>query len=104
LGLVVAMWGTPRRRLNPAARQAAELLSEEAGRMFQRIRDAAVLEYDAHTDPLTELANRRTFARALQTLQPGDAVVIADLDYFKTVNDRFGHETGDTTLRALARC
>jgi diguanylate cyclase (GGDEF)-like protein len=104
LGLVIAMWGTPRRRLNPPVRQAAELLSEEAGRMFQRLRESAALEHDAQTDPLTDLANRRTFTRALQTLQPGDALVIVDLDHFKTVNDRFGHETGDKTLRALARC
>jgi two-component system cell cycle response regulator len=104
IGLVVAMWGTPRRQLRPPARQAAELLSEEAGRMFQRLRAAAALEHDAQTDPLTQLANRRTFARALQTLQAGDALVIVDLDHFKAVNDRYGHQVGDDTLRALASC
>jgi diguanylate cyclase (GGDEF)-like protein len=104
IGLVVAMWGTPRRRLAPSARQAAELLSEEAGRMFQRLRDAAALTHDAETDPLTDLANRRTFARALETMQPDDALVIVDLDHFKDVNDRYGHQAGDETLRALASC
>ncbi len=103
-GLIVAMWGAPRRRLNAAASQAAELLSEEAGRMFARLRQAAALEHDAYTDPLTDLANRRTFTRALDTLQPGDALVIVDLDHFKTVNDRHGHQVGDQTLRALAEC
>jgi diguanylate cyclase (GGDEF)-like protein len=72
--------------------------------MFRRLREAAALAHDAHTDPLTELANRRTFARALDTLQPEDALVIVDLDHFKAVNDEHGHQAGDQTLRALARC
>jgi diguanylate cyclase (GGDEF)-like protein len=104
LGVVIAMWATPRRLLPSAARQAGELLSQEAGRMFQRLRETAALARDAETDPLTELANRRTFSRALSTLQPGDALVIVDLDHFKSVNDKFGHQVGDETLRALARC
>ena len=104
VGVVIAMWTASRRRLPASARQAAELLSEEAGRMFQRLWDTAALAHDAETDPLTQLANRRTFTRALQTMQPGDALVIVDLDHFKGVNDRYGHQAGDITLRLLARC
>jgi diguanylate cyclase (GGDEF)-like protein len=103
-GLLVAMWVATRRSLGAPARHAAELLSEEAGRMFRRLRESAALLLEAETDPLTELANRRTFSRALATLQGGDALVIVDLDHFKSVNDRFGHPAGDRTLRALARC
>jgi len=72
--------------------------------MFQRLQATAALAHEADTDPLTELANRRTFSRALRTIRPGDAIVIVDLDYFKSVNDRFGHDVGDDTLRSLARC
>jgi diguanylate cyclase (GGDEF)-like protein len=103
IGVIIAMWTTPRHRLPASARQAAELLSEEAGRMFRRLRASAELVHDAETDPLTQLANRRTFSRALGTMQPGDALVLVDLDHFKEVNDRHGHQVGDETLRDLAR-
>jgi diguanylate cyclase (GGDEF)-like protein/PAS domain S-box-containing protein len=63
----------------------------------------------AQTDALTGLANRRAFearlaAEVLSARVTGDplSVVVLDLDHFKEVNDRHGHEEGDRTLQALA--
>ena len=62
----------------------------------------------ARTDQLTGLPNRRAFdeqfARFLgETDRYGGAMalVIADIDFFKQVNDTYGHEAGDRTLRAV---
>jgi diguanylate cyclase (GGDEF)-like protein len=103
VGVLVAMWRARRARLGLADRRTLELLSSEAGRAFERTRAAARLALEAETDPLTNLANRRSYARALSRIQPGDAVVLIDLDDFKQLNDRFGHGAGDEALRRLAR-
>lgn len=59
----------------------------------------------AATDPLTGLANRRSFDAALDRLlgsgRPA-CVAIIDLDHFKSVNDRHGHEAGDRVLTTFA--
>ncbi|WP_295855035.1 diguanylate cyclase [uncultured Xylophilus sp.] len=93
-----------------------ELLGANA-RMEQEVRDRtrelvaanAELDRQARSDPLTGLLNRRGFderlAQALpmarRTGLPLSAVMI-DADHFKRVNDRFGHEVGDTVLQFLA--
>ncbi len=67
------------------------------------------VKHQALHDPLTGLANRTLFLYHLERLvaQHADtrsAVVVAfcDVDDFKTVNDRFGHTTGDLVLRGVA--
>lgn len=64
----------------------------------------------AHTDPLTGLPNRRAFEQALRdklagAALPGERVTLIyiDLDGFKGINDRFGHDVGDVLLQAVAR-
>jgi diguanylate cyclase (GGDEF)-like protein len=59
----------------------------------------------AMTDELTGLPNRRAvLARLGQYLAGGDdcAVLILDIDHFKTINDQHGHLVGDEVLRAVA--
>lgn len=58
---------------------------------------------DAMKDALTGLLNRRAlFDNPLDIAPAGTAVVMMDLDYFKTINDRFGHDSGDRILQAFA--
>jgi len=64
------------------------------------------LEHQALHDSLTGLANRVLFADRLDRalVRPGAdvSVLFCDLDDFKNVNDRFGHDTGDELLRVVA--
>jgi diguanylate cyclase (GGDEF)-like protein/PAS domain S-box-containing protein len=59
----------------------------------------------ADLDPLTGLANRAAFERAITALAARDVrvlVAFCDIDNFKTINDEFGHDVGDDVLRAVA--
>jgi diguanylate cyclase (GGDEF)-like protein len=55
------------------------------------------------TDDLTGLGNRRRANVMLDSLEPGDALAILDLDHFKRVNDAKGHQAGDYVLQELGR-
>jgi len=79
-------------------------------RYTERLRDNVQMSIEmAITDALTGLYNRRymeTHARALieQASSRGKplAVLVLDIDYFKSVNDTWGHDTGDDVLREFA--
>ena len=61
----------------------------------------AVVARMARTDPLTGALNREGLSVAEDGAAAG--VILADLDHFKSVNDRFGHAGGDAVLREFAR-
>lgn len=69
--------------------------------------DNQELHKEAGTDPLTQLPNRRSMLdiieRFRKTLpQEPFCVAIADIDFFKKINDTYGHNCGDYTLKMLA--
>ena len=80
---------------------AALMLLARARRRHRRLLALSV------TDALTGLPDRRGASPRLQALQAGSpraAVLLIDVDHFKQVNDRFGHDGGDRVLVQIARC
>ncbi|NYT42352.1 GGDEF domain-containing protein [Sphingomonas sp. R-74633] len=80
-------------RLETANREANELRTK-----LEEARD------NARKDPLTGLANRRAFEEAYAAEAAKGtrmSMAVCDVDYFKSVNDRFGHVVGDRVLKAL---
>ena len=60
-------------------------------------------QISAMSDPLSGLLNRRGLASATsETLLENEAVILFDLDYFKRINDRYGHALGDQVIRSFA--
>lgn len=88
----------------------ARSLASQASIALENAHLHRIVERQAATDELTQLANRRAFMDALagekrrsDRSRDPFAVVVADLDDFKRVNDRFGHQTGDRVLCVFAR-
>src|SRR5262249_13644746 len=89
-------------RFEPVVRHGAALLAIFAQDVTDRFRMEAQLNLLAYSDPLTGLPNRAMFAdrlrqAALAARRTGSAfaAVMLDLDGFKQINDRHGHEAGD---------
>lgn len=77
---------------------------------LQRVRDAEHLTELARRDPLTGALNRRAFgeeversAAHLRRYGGTGAICVIDLDHFKEVNDRYGHQAGDEVLARVHR-
>jgi diguanylate cyclase (GGDEF)-like protein len=91
------------------SRELALWLGSQAAVALENVRLHRIVERQASTDGLTDLANRRHFEETLASeISRADrfggalALVLADLDDFKKVNDRYGHQAGDDVLREFA--
>jgi diguanylate cyclase (GGDEF)-like protein len=91
------------------ARDAAAWIAAQALIALENAHLHGLVQRQAVTDELTGLANRRRFltqldAEVARSRRSGSplAIVLSDLDDFKQVNDKSGHEAGDRALRAFA--
>lgn len=71
-------------------------------------REASEIRKFAFRDPLTGLLNRRALEERFEQIPDdgqvvGNALLLIDLDHFKTVNDSYGHATGDLVLTQVVR-
>jgi diguanylate cyclase (GGDEF)-like protein len=91
------------------SRELALWLGSQAAVALENVRLHRIVERQASTDGLTDLANRRHFEETLaveisraERFGGALALILADLDDFKQVNDRYGHQSGDDVLREFA--
>jgi diguanylate cyclase (GGDEF)-like protein len=97
--------------LDEAERRAVADIVAQAAPVLANLKTIAIAEKLASTDALTGLPNRRAMhdtlkrmaAQAGRTAQPLAAIAF-DLDRFKTINDLYGHQTGDAALAAVGEC
>ena len=108
-GAIVAANAAPD-SFEPGAEAGLGEFAELAGLAVVNAEARAQLAVRASNDPLTGLANHRTFheqlaAEADRARRHGRELALAlfDLDHFKPINDRFGHQIGDQVLAETAR-
>jgi diguanylate cyclase (GGDEF)-like protein/PAS domain S-box-containing protein len=78
--------------------------------LLEALRRLDELSVETETDPLTRVANRRSMKTRLQTcllecaqLGQTAGLLFIDIDFFKDVNDTYGHDAGDLVLKMVAR-
>jgi diguanylate cyclase (GGDEF)-like protein len=106
IGSVLAEHEKP---LSADAAERIELSVAQSAPVLANLRNLAIAETRAATDVLTGLPNRRAvddtllrmMAQAGRSFTPL-SVVLLDLDHFKQINDRYGHDRGDEVLAAFS--
>jgi diguanylate cyclase (GGDEF)-like protein len=86
--------------------QRLEIIARQCSTRIELVTMIAQTRQQANTDSLTGLINRRSLeneARWLTQESKPFAVVLADLDHFKDLNDTYGHDMGDRALRLFSR-
>ena len=87
-----------------AGSQELRDLAHEYNALYEENRQRADhLRHKADHDPLTGLFNRGAYDDFAATYTEHVALMLVDVDYFKTVNDTYGHEVGDQILKKVAR-
>ncbi len=96
----------PIRPVEMRARIRVQLRNKRFYDALERLRDERdTLRRDAQIDPLTNVLNRRSLESTVRQrclARERFGVLFLDLDHFKQVNDRFGHESGDRVLIAVS--
>jgi diguanylate cyclase (GGDEF)-like protein/PAS domain S-box-containing protein len=111
----VVQWETPQQFYELSLSPLLDRYSRPIGQLLifhdisDRKRDEAVLRSLSQTDALTGLANRRRFFDRLEReilrarrYKTPLSVIMIDVNGLKSINDRFGHQAGDTALRLIA--
>ena len=102
----------PEDRLLPSGEklQALRIFANQAAAAIVSAERVRELSFLADHDPLTRLLNRRAFVERLESevarasrYDRSFGLVVCDLDGFKSVNDRLGHQAGDEALQMFAR-
>jgi diguanylate cyclase (GGDEF)-like protein len=100
----------PRGGFSRETRELAESLVTQASTALDNAQLHTIVTRQAVTDELTELPNRRRFMQSLEAevrradrFDTSFGLVLFDLDDFKLVNDRYGHQVGDEVLRGIGR-
>lgn len=94
----------------PEIEEVFQAINVLRSKLLERQQLTATLQKQASTDALTGLFNRRTFDSIIQgegyfeNTGQHVGLILVDVDKFKSINDNYGHDTGDIILKQVADC